>query len=204
MQRGRLSQGVQVGAYHLLPSKHTTRRSHALQKKALATHTKVKHLGGRDFVCNVSTCGSAFGYKHLLQRHVLKVHTERPQSTAEEDEDSYSYSSSVEVEAEPSSSSPKKFSIDFITGKHYLEQKRAAPGGQALVTCPYPAHFCRKQAGDVQVSACRFVFSRAYDLRRHLRAEHDEEWEKDEVDAWVQRQKRQNAAAVPPSIATTS
>lgn len=33
--------------------------------------------------------------------------------------------------------------------------------------------------------ACDYVFSRAYDFRRHLRAEHGVDAEKDRVDEWV-------------------
>lgn len=144
-------------------------------------HTKVGHLGARDFVCDAPACGKAYGYKHLLQRHVLKAHGEH--SSSAEDDDEESSSSATEPEAGPSMSV-----IDFITGKHYLESKR----GRALVRCPYPAHFCRSVLSDA--GACRFVFSRAYDLRRHLRAEHGEEWEKDDVDAWVRQSKKESAA----------
>jgi len=37
--------------------------------------------------------------------------------------------------------------------------------------------------------ACDYVFSRAYDLRRHLRAEHGVEAEKESVDDWVKSAK---------------
>lgn len=163
-------------------------------KRALMVHAKVSHLGARDFVCDVPRCGKAFGYKHLLQRHTLSAHTLHPPSSTEDDGES---SSAPADPAQPLST------IDFITGKLYMAQKRSAPNGHALVTCPYPTHFCSKTA-DVSErvpSACQAVFSRAYDLRRHLRAEHDEEWERDEVDAWVRAQKKQLDAAAPPAPA---
>ena len=35
------------------------------------------------------------------------------------------------------------------------------------------------------VKRCAYIFSRAYDLRRHLKAEHGLELDKEEVDGWV-------------------
>ncbi|EJD52794.1 hypothetical protein AURDEDRAFT_181317 [Auricularia subglabra TFB-10046 SS5] len=154
-------------------------------KKALDNHTKVNHLNRRDFVCAVPSCGRAFGYKHLLQRHVSKVH--RASS-----DDAFSSDADIEPDADPISA------IDFITGKHYVQRtEHRRQQGQVLVPCPYPSHFCRGEANE---TACRFVFSRAYDLRRHLKAEHREEWEKDEVDAWVRRRKKE-LSVVPTSEA---
>ncbi|KZW00201.1 hypothetical protein EXIGLDRAFT_722267 [Exidia glandulosa HHB12029] len=156
-------------------------------KNALMTHTKVAHAGIRDFVCDVPSCGKSYGYKHLLQRHTLKVHNAELPTTDDDDEMDISSSTTEDDAPGPSNSA-----INFITGKRYLEQKRSAPNAQAqtLVTCPYPSHFCSSRGDTATPAACRFVFSRAYDLRRHLRAEHDEEWEKDEVDVWVRKQKK--------------
>jgi len=42
-----------------------------------------------------------------------------------------------------------------------------------------------EMAGSSTSRTCEYVFSRAYDLRRHLRAEHDVDVEKDKVDEWV-------------------
>ncbi|KAH7108252.1 hypothetical protein BKA62DRAFT_681624 [Auriculariales sp. MPI-PUGE-AT-0066] len=150
-------------------------------KKALRTHTKISHLGLREFNCDHEGCGKTFGYKHLVQRHVLKAHSTQPSSS---DSDAMSLSDAETITDGPTSL------IDLITGKSYSERKGVSK--QQLVQCPWPAHLNGQEASNV--TSCQFTFSRAYDLRRHLKAEHDEDRSKEEVDRWVQTQK-QNVAS---------
>jgi hypothetical protein len=42
---------------------------------------------------------------------------------------------------------------------------------------------------DKQDVPCKFVFSRAYDLRRHLTAYHELEYPKEVIDGWVRKRK---------------
>ena len=184
------------------------------------------HAGARDFVCAARGCGKAYGYKHLLQRHVARVHARRSAS-AEDDEDEVDDNDddvSTARNAEPSASSSKAKSssaiersvpssstiekrvtgdiIDEITGAAYA---RAARTTRAL-PCPYPSFTGLPHAllpaneTDVEITdherqtspqatapkTCEYTFSRAYDLRRHVRAVHDVELAKADVDAWAQ------------------
>lgn len=161
-----------------------------LQKKALVTHHNITHLGRRDHVCSYPACGETFGYKHLLQRHTSKAHA----------------TSNISFKATPVSSgddgepSP---TIGWITGTNYTSPSAHRNTRRALVSCPWPDGFgpgdlnldepARAQA---DIEHCAFVFSRAYDLRRHLRADHGLEFTKDEMDNWVRnwREEHLNAA----------
>ncbi|GJJ06620.1 hypothetical protein Clacol_000813 [Clathrus columnatus] len=139
-------------------------------KKALSVHTNITHLGRRDFVCPHPGCGETFGYKHLLQRHEVKAHSE------------------ITYQAEEVlSSSDSQYDIDWITGKNYILRSGHNNTRRPLVPCPWPNRFdltmtIRKEES---IEKCSYIFSRAYDLRRHLKAEHSLELTKDEVDAWV-------------------
>lgn len=151
-------------------------------KKALATHHAITHLGQRDFVCVVEGCGRAFGYKHILQRHQARRHgndatedegpsdVERPQSKKQKT---------------PRAQSPDTSIINEITGVAYEER---AARTHAPLMCPYPVMEGLPSARPVDDAApCGYVFGRAYDLRRHLRAVHSVVLEKEVVDGWAQR-----------------
>ncbi|KAH9857901.1 hypothetical protein C2E23DRAFT_746762 [Lenzites betulinus] len=179
-------------------------------KKALTTHHNIAHLGRRDFVCPHEQCQRAFGYKHLLQRHLAKLHAPRSSS---EDEDEYgdgpgSDSGSGADNDEPSDSAlmaDGTMDIDFITGSAYATRAREAIQQANKLQCPYPHLPAALSAegspedGAVAASAassskrrndCQYVFSRAYDLRRHLQAEHGVSVEREKADKWVHLQKR--------------
>ncbi len=151
-----------------------------LQKKALTTHQKVNHEGRRDFVCPHETCGRAFGYKHLLQRHVTKLHAPQSgsESSSEDDRDSYH---------EP------QLAIDSITGKSYNDLAIRQVSASRKIRCPHPdMHELLPEWASRQGSKkCEYVFSRAYDLRRHLKSEHGVDIDKDVVGNWVQGAKAQ-------------
>jgi len=147
----------------------------------------VSHLGHRNFVCDHEDCGQSFGYKHLLQRHVLKIHAEHSTS-----------SDSDAIELSDAESFIVLNVIDIITGRAYLDRK----GGhrQPLVQCPWPTYFCDSGNSSTSTgSPCQAQFTRAYDLRRHLRAEHGEEQTKEDVDEWVRVRKREMTTAAAES-----
>lgn len=142
-----------------------------LQKKALTTHTNITHLGRRDHVCPHDTCKQTFGYKHLLQRHLAKRHI-APSSSDSSDED-------------PGLPTPAtaNMDIDTITGNTYAQTAHKKLKAAKALQCPYPHlnGLASVQAGP----RCDYVFSRAYDFRRHLQSEHGVVVDKDSVDRWV-------------------
>ncbi|KII95731.1 hypothetical protein PLICRDRAFT_693882 [Plicaturopsis crispa FD-325 SS-3] len=154
-------------------------------KQALTTHHNITHLGRRDFVCPHTDCGRAFGYNKLLQRHLAKAHSPKTSSSSSEND-----SASTDVEDDVDTPRKKKtegpllsIDIDDITGAAYATR---AASGKAL-HCPFPNlhEFGEEYPSMSAGPPCEYAFTRAYDLRRHLRAEHDVEVEKEAVDAWV-------------------
>ena len=147
------------------------------------------HLGRRDFVCPQETCGRAFGYKHLLQRHLAKLHApcaESPsQSEGSDDSDNESLS-------KVATSRKTEFSIDDITGKSYATRSRQLLARPNTLRCPYPDVHELVGGAIVPVtqSSCEYVFSRAYDFRRHLHSEHSIEIDREHIDAWVKTAKK--------------
>ncbi|KAF7970429.1 hypothetical protein HWV62_24177 [Athelia sp. TMB] len=168
-------------------------------KKAMITHHKVTHLGRRDFACDHPGCGSDFGYKHLLQRHLAKVHSSQfnPDNTGSEDGDD-------EHEEMPGKTKQlvQRMDIDFITGKTYDSAAVERLASSKALRCPHP--HLPFVAGDVQTAPtaeshapCPYVFSRGYDLRRHLLKEHGVDAGKDSVNAWVMQAKADIRRAQP-------
>jgi general transcription factor IIIA len=175
-------------------------KSYPYQKKALTTHHAITHLGRRDFVCAVEGCGRAFGYKHILQRHQARRHS-KDSVDAEGDEDGEQH---ADADAESSdnerprrkkrrtqrSQSPDTWAINEITGVAYEERAATTP-----LKCPHPVLEGLLSAtapvenrslwGDA--GPCEYVFGRAYDLRRHLRAVHGIVLDKEVVDGWARR-----------------
>ncbi|KAF8160859.1 hypothetical protein B0H34DRAFT_765950 [Crassisporium funariophilum] len=161
-------------------------------KKALATHTNVTHLGMRDFICQHIDCGRTFGYKHLLQRHLAKYHA--PELSGSESSDDSSSSEEAHDSRIPVSS------IDAITGQAYAERADNILKSAKGLCCPFPhlQALQGEQPPDDSINSpntgatqtCTYVFSRAYDLRRHLASFHDVVVRKISVDEWVSRQKR--------------
>ncbi|KAH7907332.1 hypothetical protein BJ138DRAFT_1129242 [Hygrophoropsis aurantiaca] len=223
-------------------------------KKALATHHKVIHLGRRDHVCPHTHCTSAFGYKHLLQRHLAKIHSasaaastsnqaptshqgrrsatsesesehgrehadQEGMSAPESDGDvapstnTNAVSTNINAIAAATTQDADAFDIDFITGRTYSQRFHAS--NAKAIHCPWPdlgGFGCPTvsvsappgsgaEAGTTPTPApaasssnaiqtCAHILTRAYDLRRHLRAEHGVEVGKERVDAWVSRRGR--------------
>ena len=175
-----------------------------LQKKALTTHHAITHLGRRDFVCTVEGCGRAFGYKHILQRHQARGHS-HDRAEAEEDEDCEHHADADGESSEAERPRPKKQKTQFaqlpntsiineITGVAYEERTARTP---APLRCPHPAmdglsSTISAESLDMwsDTAPCEYVFGRAYDLRRHLRAVHCVDLDKEIVDSWARKIRR--------------
>ncbi|KAH9946789.1 hypothetical protein B0H21DRAFT_877046 [Amylocystis lapponica] len=149
-------------------------------EKALTIHTNVVHHGRRDFICPHADCQHAFGYKHLLQRHLAK---------------SSDSADVTESETQHKAQSPIPFSIGLITGSAYVSNAQARIHSAKTLTCPYPSlpQLLSDHSTPVPSASCQYVFSRAYDLRRHLRSEHGIAVDKDSVDDWVKGAKKAKA-----------
>lgn len=174
------------------------------QKKALTTHHAISHLGRRDFVCAVEGCGCAFGYKHILQRHQARQHSH--DRTAAEDEDFEHHADADGESSEAERPQPKKRKsrrlqsqnisiINEITGVAYEERAANTP---APLRCPHPVIKGISLAPSVvnfsgDTTPCEYVFGRAYDLRRHLRAIHGVELDKETVDGWARKIRGQDS-----------
>lgn len=138
----------------------------------MTTHTNITHLGRRDHVCPHETCKQTFGYKHLLQRHLAKRHTASSESESS-DEDAGSLPKPAAANLD----------IDTITGSTYARTAHSKLKAAKALQCPYP-HL--NGLASVQTGPpCEYVFSRAYDFRRHLQSEHGVVVDKDSVDRWV-------------------
>jgi hypothetical protein len=158
------------------------------------------HEGNRRFTCSFPKCGKKFGYKHVLQRHVARKH---PRSDSEDaiaiDEDVISDDEQVKGK----DSTAEINTLDLLTGRHYHQSRVGVKNIVRKFPCPWPdvlsfslsalsetasmpstAPFITASGGS---NPCAFVFSRAYDLRRHLRAEHAFETEQAVLDAWLGR-----------------
>ena len=157
-----------------------------LQKKALNTHNKVTHLGRRDFVCPHHSCKRAFGYKHLLQRHLGKLHKSNT-DTSRRDQSGDAETSTGDDASKPTR--PERcLDIEEITGKAYADRAQQKLSLPRALRCPFPdLHGLTTTTEDRDHCGkrCEYVFTRAYDLRRHLRSEHGEDFDKDRVDTWV-------------------
>jgi general transcription factor IIIA len=153
------------------------------------THHNVTHLGRRDHICPHEDCNRAFGYKHLLQRHLAKVH-----STHTGESDSAEATDEEDEETTPTNKTVQRMDIDTITGMSYTSKANERLTASKALQCPHPylgALVSMTGSGDLEMAGsstsriCEYVFSRAYDLRRHLRTEHEVDVEKDKVDEWV-------------------
>ena len=162
----------------------------------MKTHVNVAHLNQRNFVCTHPGCNAAYGYKHLLRRHSAKAHKH---NDIQADEDA---GAQTVVELEQ----PYLLTIDGITGKRYKDRATAKlDTSTKTLQCPFPrlpAVFTPRPDSEVPASSsnipiqphpdvcqCVYVFSRAYDLHRHLRAMHGLDTHRRVVDAWVRKMK---------------
>ncbi|KAJ7076889.1 hypothetical protein B0H15DRAFT_575332 [Mycena belliarum] len=165
-------------------------------KKALTTHHNITHLGRRDHVCPHESCTQTFGYKHLLNRHLAKHHTASCTTSESSDED-------INLSTKPTAANTV---IDMITGTTYAQIANKKLSEATALRCPFPnlkgLTFVRNldSAGCALAgpdSDCDYVFSRAYDLRRHLNAAHNVIAEKDSLHYWLR-------GVNPPHVALSS
>ncbi|KAI0757128.1 hypothetical protein C8Q80DRAFT_1132121 [Daedaleopsis nitida] len=169
-------------------------------KKALTTHHNIAHLGRRDFVCPHEHCKRAFGYMHLLQRHLAKLHAPSGSDTGSWNEGEHT---ETEPESPVVSTHEIAMDIDFLTGQTYATQAKEAVKQATKLQCPHPhlpplltpEEIEPAAAGSKRPIGCQYVFSRAYDLRRHLQAEHGLEIDREKVDQWVRGEKDAKTAA---------
>ncbi|XP_006460868.1 hypothetical protein AGABI2DRAFT_204147 [Agaricus bisporus var. bisporus H97] len=162
-------------------------------KSALTVHKNVAHLGQRNFACSYEDCHKAFGYNHLLQRHVAKVHrTNNDTDTEFSDEESLPSPGAEQQEANIS------FDINAITGYSYIQVAQTKVAEKRALQCPFPDlhpfvaevnNIQPSTAPSKQINSCDYIFTRAYDLRRHLRASHQFSAQKDSVEDWVAQKK---------------
>ncbi|KAF9228347.1 hypothetical protein BS17DRAFT_773538 [Gyrodon lividus] len=157
-------------------------------KKALTTHHNVVHLRQRNHICPHLHCKSAFGYKHLLERHLAKIHS----SNSALGETSFEESVTTDT-------GDAHMDIEAITGKAYASRSLKSRS----ICCPYPdVDALRASTPVVEASrcssskTCEHVLTRAYDLRRHLKAEHGVDADKEKVDTWVKAQKRTHTSSL--------
>ncbi len=92
------------------------------------------------------------------------------------------------------------FDIDMITGKKYQDDAWNRLVENKALRCPFPnvpSNF-NVEGGQIGSGSkgCQYVFTRAYDLRRHLRTAHALVVEKEPVDDWVRRVKKDMVTAV--------
>lgn len=174
-----------LNRYSLPQNTMFTCSSRVEQKKALTTHYSISHLHKRDFTCHHEGCGKAYGYKHLLQRHVAQAH--RPPE-----------SSDCSSDPEEGKAKGAQMDIDGITGRSYLERNSKI---RRALRCPYPnfppvfaSDRDSERSAPDSVVPCEHVFGRAYDLRRHLLSEHRLAVEKVVVDVWAEDQRKSISA----------
>ena len=94
-----------------------------------------------------------------------------------------------------------EFDIDTITGESYAKRAEEMVKSAKSLRCPYPhlqyltvdVNFPASVPADSSSSTrrnCEYVFSRGYDLRRHLGASHGVDLPKETIDEWVKLQKQ--------------
>jgi uncharacterized C2H2 Zn-finger protein len=97
---------------------------------------------------------------------------------------------------------PPESNIDSITGLSYAKRADAKVTSLKALPCPFPhleglkfssnVNFCEGSSA-LSTGKCDYVFSRAYDIRRHLHAAHGVDTEKESVEQWVKEQKLRKA-----------
>ncbi len=148
-------------------------------------------MGHRDFVCPHDECKRAFGYKHLLQRHLAKLHY------CGSDSDSDTVSQSGYDSEQVATKVVVGLEIDDITGKTYATRSQLKLAGAGALSCPYPElQALVSNVDDIPTGSknCEYVFTRAYDFRRHLKVAHGIEADKERVDEWTNNAKKAKAS----------
>jgi hypothetical protein len=130
-----------------------------------------------------------------LQRHVAKAHS------LEHSADHSTTCDEPDDEGEAPYEGEDDFNIDLITGNAYAKQAEANLKAATVLRCPYPELDGLLDPTEIETQRlvqessntprfCVYVFSRGYDLRRHLNTIHDVIASKEVVDRWVKRKKQ--------------
>jgi uncharacterized C2H2 Zn-finger protein len=166
-------------------------------------HINVSHREQRDFKCDHAQCGRTFGYKHLLQRHMAKIHGIRSEGHDSSELGAQNSGRGIKRKNGTSMVVEAPF-IEALTGKAYKRRGEVpepssvstttpspTKASRKIIRCPWP-HFSRRngdaggmERGDHIQGQCEAIFHRAYDLRRHLKAGHALLVEKVELAAWL-------------------
>lgn len=179
------------------------------------THTNITHLGRRDHICPREGCGQTYGYKHLLKRHLAKAHATAASVDDDETADDYETDDFGHTNGGKTTGKTKagtSLDIDTITGHSYAKRADASVANATALLCPYPKldQIQFAMLDDPVVNSaqqpntmrnCEYAFSRAYDLRRHLRAVHSLDAGKDSLDQWVKDKKLEERAKFTTTVA---
>ncbi|THH12074.1 hypothetical protein EW145_g244 [Phellinidium pouzarii] len=148
----------------------------------------------RDFVCSIDECGASFGYKHLLRRHVARLHsteTGQGQDDFSDERDEAAEDSISQMTLKLSHKEPAS-AIDLLTGKAYDDRAKERILSQHALVCPYPnmPTLTTESSTFAQplpsvVTDCTYVFSRAYDFHRHLLSAHGVEVGREQTDQLI-------------------
>lgn len=95
------------------------------------------------------------------------------------------------------------FDIEKLTGNAYAKKAEASVKAAKAISCPFPDLAGLLPDGEVDATStqppttsssstlpCGYVFSRGYDLRRHLQSAHFVAAQKETVDVWVRKRKQ--------------
>ncbi|KAG2347612.1 hypothetical protein BDR05DRAFT_974100 [Suillus weaverae] len=151
---------------------------------------KRRHGGevGRDWKCDKYGKESR---PHLLERHLAKIHSTRSdQSVTDPSESDGATTTGTDIDCPDNelADSAAHLIIDRITGHAYSLRSRMPTS--KIIRCPYPnVEDLLLLPPDTPLSGssahCDHILTRAYDLRRHLKAEHGLDGDKSKVDSWV-------------------
>lgn len=150
----------------------------------------------------------SFGYKHVLQRHLARKHPRAGRSNslcrtvpaalvsrhdADYEEDIF-HDETDAVLGEDDDEDEDDL-LAQLTGKHY-HKTTSSSHSKRTISCPWP-HILTTHplspssptsqaqspfTSPIKLNNCSFKFSRSYDLRRHLKAEHGYDVSQNDLD----------------------
>ncbi|KAF7298019.1 Glucoamylase [Mycena chlorophos] len=164
----------------------SVRRIHA---KRRSTRTSKSPISGDETSCAHTTTARSRSGINTSSGGTLPRNTLLPPNRLDSDDDEDEFPSSP-VPAAP------QLDIATITGDAYAQNARQKLAAAVALRCPFPDLHGFGEippelecAGATSSRPCEYVFSRAYDLRRHLQSTHGVILEKDVVQNWVRRAK---------------
>ncbi|OAX35339.1 hypothetical protein K503DRAFT_829507 [Rhizopogon vinicolor AM-OR11-026] len=154
------------------------KRKRGGEMKALTAHNNGIHLGHIKHICPHQRCSSAFGCKHLLAMHMVKIPSAQPVTGASESEGDTT--SGIDCTNNERADSARPLSIDRITG-HAHSSRSHMPTSKTIHLLLSPPYIPFSGSAD----RCAHILFRVYDLRRRLKADHGLLGDKRKVDCWV-------------------